>query len=337
MFDAIDSLTSPIPTEVIPTTIIKIIFYENTHTLYLLILIIGFGLLYASCSSDDPEVIIPESEPTPEKEIDHLQMNAYPNVVDLFELSEFRISTKKVDHSISIGFYIEALFDSVKWNMPDVFTNLSNKNHGLMSVGYGFCLPGQYKMAVSGYRDGKVVSTDTAYVQVVNNKDFMGLNWKDEQNKEKRFYDQRLEKDSARVHLSYQWQDTEYALVQYRPGPDVKNHKDIFLKGRSYLFNLMGKIYGEPVLQYQDENILLSPLVAEYQSRFETPLQSIESLGNYTTMPLAIWETPSTYIALIGTKHKGEGTYIDEYFELIAEPRNLCGDEMKAKVAEVMK
>lgn len=290
----------------------------------LLLLTIMFAIILSnySCSSDDSD-IIPEPSPKPEKEeIDHIQLNAYPSVVDLFEVSEVRISTQKVEFGILIGFYLQTMFDSVRWDMPDVFTNLSKDGQMLMSTGHSFCLPGKYKMAASGYKDGKIVSTDTAYIQVVSNKDFMGLNWKDD-NKENKFFNYMSEVENFYVPFTYYWKNTEYALIEYKPYEANANDRYlIYAKGRIYLSDMITKIYGEAKHKYDGEDILKSPLLAEYQNRFKTSLEDLNSHKDITAMPLVIWETSSTYIALIGMKSTEEGPYAYQSFEIIAEPHN---------------
>lgn len=293
-----------------------------TKKTLLVLLTIMFAIIFSnySCSSDEPE-IIPKPIPEPEQEIDHIRMNAYPNVVDLFELSEIKISTQKIEDYLTLVFYLQYQFDSIKWDMPDIFTNISKDGKVLTSVGQSFCLPGKYKMAASGYKDGKIISTDTAYIQVVNNKDFMGLNWKDN-NKEKEFFNYISKVGNFYMPFTYCWENTEYALIEYRPYDINKETNLIYAKGRVYLSDLMTELYGEANLRYDGEDILKSPLALEYQNKFKTSLEDLRNSQYYKTIPLAIWETPSTYIALIGIKDIREDGYADQSFKIIAEPRN---------------
>lgn len=82
-----------------------------------------------------------------------------------------------------------------------------------------------------------------------------------------------------------------------------------------FLYNYMIALYGEPILEYKENDPTQTTLWDEYNKRFNNPPRD-------NAYPCVIWETPASYLAMNHhpNKVRGEGVF-KGLPAILAEPR----------------
>ncbi|MBB4036972.1 hypothetical protein GGR21_002886 [Dysgonomonas hofstadii] len=263
-----------------------------------------------SCSSDEeistdlPGEGDPGSNPHTE-----ITLKAIPSTVSLYNWSEIWISQNHIDGGVPV--------DSVVWDMPGIFRHVSVPHSSLWMMSQAFCLPGEYVMNATAYHEGDTVSVGSATIFVTDNlNDFLGLRWDSNESIKRGDKHYTSNVDNYSFFLQYV-ADDQYALLEFvvRVNDD-KEFIEANDGSRKLLSDYITKLYGDAKNVYEGEDITQSPLMADYDELFSKKLNTIYPRTQF--YPLAIWQTRSSNIALIGYI---EDMYPCTIFMVIAEPR----------------
>ncbi|WP_455669051.1 hypothetical protein [Phocaeicola sp.] len=151
---------------------------------------IFFLLLFFSCL-DTTEDIIPEN-PTPEDPVPptnnyHLKLGAEQNAMNIFTMAKFSLLDEDKNGLHVTDWELAERYDSLtwiiagqkgsqmlfSWELGDGFAGTS------LTFGWShnFYLPGHYETCLLGYKDNKIIYSDTLAIDVSNQKDFLMYNW----------------------------------------------------------------------------------------------------------------------------------------------------------------
>ncbi|MFT3993989.1 MAG: hypothetical protein QM660_06755 [Dysgonomonas sp.] len=265
-------------------------------TLFLLVV-----MCFISCDNDNSDEILTE---IPEEE--NVGPYAVPAVskahINLFEMTMFYI---EVNENSSVS------YDSIVWDLPNIFRATTKEGYFLHSFGQSFCLPGEYNLYMSIYKDTELLSRDSVAVSVDASGDFFGIDWNTSV-KDSTYFNYISRIDDFVLKLNYRAAKSPYAELTFSP---FTGWRDRYSEGRQVLFDCITKLYGENTFNYDGNNIELSPLVGEYNKRFDTPLV-VKDTASY--VPITIWDTDRAHIALL----RQVDNYA-EYYWAIAEPRKF--------------
>lgn len=216
-------------------------------------------------------------------------------------------------------------YDSVVWNIKDIFSRKFIRPKYLASMPQTFILPGEYKIYVDGYIDGKVYSTDTTKVKVGESKDFLGIDWSEDNAGKEYYYFTNYMKEYY-LTLSFEETPNPHSVLGFRPNninsvEEKEKYISILKSSRKYLYDYITGLYGNSVFTYEGEDITQTPLEEEYGNRFKTSLTGEISGTGSVCYPLAIWETETTYMALVAITNDGSLEPDRVLYAVIAEPR----------------
>ncbi|MDU1904194.1 MAG: fimbrillin family protein [Dysgonomonas sp.] len=271
------------------------------------ILCLGF----ISCSNEDDLGSNPDPNPNPKEELMEVELSVSKTQLRLFELTQISITDSRQ----------YSYYDSIVWSIPDVFKDASTINSSLLSFGQSFYLPGEYKVSLSGYKDGKVASSDTVNISVENTGDFLGLRWNELTAYEPfNFLKRTSQRDIIHsIHMDIINDPVQFIKLRSYPNYSNEENWALFHKNsREEYYNYITSLYRDALFTFSGNDISKSDLSEEYNKRFTVSLEEIESNSIY--IPVAIWETPFTYISLVGSIKSGIETDIN-YFRVVAQPR----------------
>jgi len=262
-----------------------------------------------SCSSED-EVPPPPKEEDPKGEI-KITLTPSRREVKLFEITEIGISGENKGMTV----------DSIVWDLPGMFKNVSTSDHSLSMMSQTFIYPGYYTMTAVAYHNGDTIAESSTKIKVIDETDFLGINWKDTEAIKKGERHHRNEVEKYYLTLEYHPGVNPYAILNYEV-LDIRFRTEefylSFASSRKLLTDYITNLYGfEPKKIYEGEDIALSPLFPDYNLLFKTDLLQLGR--NSTYYPLAIWQIGNSNIALIGEKWDEEYGWV--YYKIIAEPR----------------
>lgn len=269
--------------------------------IYLLLI----GLFISSCSDSDPILDPDESGVLPNQEID-IKVNIKQNTGNIFDLFVFDLYSEK-------GFYMQDVidsYDSLVWIVPNVgrFYLLHN-NSFVYQWSQTFVLPSKYTSILVGYKDNKIIKADTAYITILNDKDFLGYKWKD------------ITKSEGRLTAYADVLSSEYSLATSQSFKDSIPSVNVYLinerreefpvfasKSKGVLSNYLSTLYAEPTYTEKQSDLLIK----EYNKLFKNRLE-----GTSGIKPVSIWITPKSKILLYSYHEEYIG--YDEY-KIYAEP-----------------
>lgn len=265
--------------------------------------IVLFALGMVSCSSDAKEVEV-NPDPEPDEIVTaEMSLTVSKNIIDLFEMTDIRIHFDK-----------SGKYDSVKWVIPDILEHTSVPNSFLISMGHAFKNDGIYTAEVQVYYEDEIVSRNSVDINVRKElNDFLGVSWDKEI--EERF-PARINSKKEDWTLSVTNKDHLYAtLIRTEDFKAMQwqsdEYYDFIAESRFKLYDYIKSYYHDPLYAYDGEDPSQSPLRQQYQEMFKTNVLKYH--------PLAIWETSTSVIALMGYKD-AESRFED--YKVIAEPRN---------------
>lgn len=228
------------------------------------------------------------------------------NIFDLMEFNLFSYSEKDV----TLLDLTEA-YDSLVWVCTNtnqrykILEDSGNSTHFTWKWSNCFFLPAKYETALLGYKNNQLISGDTVTVDIANNKDFLGYNWKDVVR-------------TSRYNIGYQnvflkgYDFVTYSiLTEGVPSAslfliDNKNTGEhaFALKSKQILFDYTCSLYSTPTYS-QDSPTLLT----NYNEQFKNKKNG--------AVPECIWITPKSRIVLLNEYDEAE-----EYskYEIYAEP-----------------
>jgi hypothetical protein len=262
-----------------------------------------------SCSSDN-DFSDDGKDPDPSENVLDLKLLVSSYNLNLFEQTElrFKVHPNGMDYT----------WDSLVWNIPGIFKNVSTPSHYLWLYGQSFYLPGNYEATLQLYKDGVIISADTAKIKVNLSGDFLGLSWNKEGSET--VFNFLSSENNLYLNPVYKGGDSPYILLDYnvRDWVDEDEWRKRHAESRFFLYDYITGLYGKSIFNFEGEDIKQTPLVDKYNERFKTSLDSITQYSSF--VPVAIWETDKSNIALVGSVKSGIETDIN-YYQVIAEPR----------------
>lgn len=262
-------------------------------------------LLVSSCSDTSNTIpeITDEGAHTTEKVIP-LELEIEETQKNIFDYTVFSLFPDQY----GVMFSLFDVYDSITWKTSNIdgsfkiFQHTTGSANFIRQWSHTFTSPGNYKTYVLGYKNDEVIYSDTAEVEITNNKDFLCYNWKDI-------------KSSIGHGILYVdvLNDYEFSTFEdmHQGIPSVtvflidkkKNNKPAFLKKSKKIFtDYINSLYSTQPVHYETENDLLE----KYNDLFIYKPKS--------TYPICIWITPKSKIALIKEEIHNE-------YQLYAEPQ----------------
>ena len=234
-----------------------------------------------------------------------VRLNIKESVNNIFEPMEFNIYSK--DDSTRSQYNALAgagAYDSIVWKVSNMNGRLKiqeyTSNGGRQTIAWSqyFFLPGEYETYLVGYKENKIVYSDTVSFKISNNKDFLDFNWADM--KEADYYS-----GGYANFLSEDYNFETFRGVSHNVPSmylaalaDNQAHDKI-------LFDYITALYGKPAYTTNDNGTLLK----SYQDMFDWHQEK--------ATPTTIWITPKSKIALIKCNN---GEFYD--YVIYAEPNN---------------
>lgn len=225
-----------------------------------------------------------------------IKLGVNQNVLNIFESSEFNIRFKfegKTSYTLAD---ISEAFDSIDWVVSGqqgrlrVFVGSNSQHPGtsLTSLwSHRFYSPGEYEACLHGYKDNKIVFSDTLQVNVTDNKHFLGWNWNELTD---------LNENTGHINaLNKHYELTTYATVSPQGVPSielnlwnslVEDEKQFSQKSDTVLYNYITSLYRRPTY---DRNS--SELADKYNTLFSNKKENVQ--------PCAIWLTRNAKIVLL--------------------------------------
>ncbi|MDR1402489.1 MAG: hypothetical protein LBJ60_02135 [Tannerellaceae bacterium] len=279
----------------------------------------GLCILAVSCAKEEGAVLAGMDRPAFN---DALILTASAKTAGLFSNMSFDIQTdQKNNEKGGLAYYLGERLDSVVWLLPDIFHQVYAGYRMPIRLEQSFYLPGKYEAKVVAYRDSLVVGRDSVSVNVALTGDFLGINWDSEEEPASRSFDFVSLDKGFTLALFHSISETPYMLVSYKVNEyrGRNKYKEEIAATRSFLYNYMTALYGESIAGYEGEDVAQSTLADEYAARFKNTLNGFvtDSVPYY---PLALWETPASHIALIGSAPPTSGEISVSYYKIIAEP-----------------
>lgn len=228
------------------------------------------------------------------------------NIFDLMEFNLFSYSEK----DITLLDLTEA-YDSLVWVCTNtnqrykILEDSENSTHFTWKWSNCFFLPAEYETVLLGYKNNQLISCDTVSVNIKNDRDFIGFNWKDVLSKSKvsAGYHSVFSKGYDFVTCSVV-NDGTPALYLFLFRTNNDNEADFLQKSRQVLIDYTNSLYGAPTYS-SDENLLSEFYSAMFKNKEEG------------TIPELIWVTQKSIIALV---KKYEEFAVHPKYEIHAEP-----------------
>ena len=226
----------------------------------------------------------------------HIKLGVNQNVLNIFESSEFNIRFKFEGKTSYTLVDISEAFDSIDWVVSGLQGRLrvfvrSNSQHPGTSLtslwSHRFYSPGHYEACLHGYKDNKIVFSDTLQVNVTDNKHFLGWNWN-----ELTYLNENVAHINA---LNKHYELATYATVSPQGVPSfelnlwnssVEDEKQFSQKSDTVLYNYITSLYCRPTY---DRNS--SELADKYNALFSNKKENVQ--------PCAIWLTRNAKIVLL--------------------------------------
>lgn len=274
------------------------------------------ALVFSSCSGDDDDMFGKGDDGNgddggsgnAENELFVLNLNVKEDQKNIFDLVEFGILPEK---SITLAGLREH-YDSLVWKVSGlegshkVFEYTDYSSSLSFKWSHNFFLPGDYETYLLGYKDDKVIYGDTMSVKIVNDKDFLGYNWKDIEGSighSVGYVDVLLE-DKNKVTYQDMHQNTPSVELSLW----LNGHQDeqaFIRESEKMLSDYITSLYSSPTYDLTDDALL-----EKYNSLFTYKKES--------AYPQCIWLTPKSKIVLL----KCYDNIFTDYFvyRIYAEP-----------------
>lgn len=282
-----------------------------------LLLILSFLFLVSSCSSDDSftEPDNPDNNaPFPVK------VQVSKQEANIFEELRFTINITK--SSVEMSEY----YDSLAWIIPE-HSNVTRKVWAYPNAGgdrlvytywnFVFYTDGEYHTILKGFKEGKVVMSDTVIVNISDKRDFLGFNWKDiiksdhgfDNHYETFILNPRDYVISTRQSYLNSIPSLELVLLEYwfRYSTNNEHKKEFMEKEQEKITcDYISKLYGEPKLNYEKDAAAIATAYKAFVHK------------NDNCSPRYYWETDTSCIFLLQRYDERTSTW--NYF-VQAEPK----------------
>ena len=258
-----------------------------------LLLIVSFSVLLISCSDNDHSIDDNKTNPTNSLKIG--QTTGQPKA-SIFELVTFDLTLNQSANLLEV----RNTYDSLVWEVPTLGRiNLLTDNNFIVKWSHNFVLQGNYETHLHGYKHNRIITSDTIFVSVANNRDFLECNWEDIKN-------------GATIGYVDAFKNTDFTtlhnFVNNNPSVDLYSNKSIGIDletSKQELTDLMTSLYSKPAYTTVDNDLLLT----KYKELF--------SLDSKTASPVSIWLTPKSKIVLLKIE---SDTFYPSNYKIYAEP-----------------
>ncbi len=239
-----------------------------------------------------------------------VKMNVKEKEGNIFDLMEFNLfSYSEKDFTL---LDLTEAYDSLVWVCTNtnqrykILENSGNSTHFTWKWSNCFFLPAEYKTVLLGYKNNKVITSDTVSVNIKNDRDFIGFNWKDVLS---------TSKTSTGYHsvFSKGYEFATYSVVNdgapslslflFRSNND--NEAAFAQQSRQVLLDYINSLYGVPTYSSNGDNSLSEVYSTMFKNKEEG------STAEY------IWITQKSRIALV-KKYDEAAKYT--IYEIYAEP-----------------
>lgn len=237
-----------------------------------------------------------------------VKMNVKEKEGNIFDLMEFNLfSYSEKDFTL---LDLTEAYDSLVWVCTNtnqrykILEYSGNSTHFIWKWSNCFFLPAEYETCLLGYKNNRVISADTVVVNITDDRDFLGYNWKDV--------------------VSTSDRSTGYQNV-FLKGYDFSTYT-VVIDGIPSLHLFLSRTDNEALFAQKSRQILLAYISSLYAaptysangdySLWNIYNETFKNRGNGIT-PEYIWVTPKSVIALV--KKYNEGSNNPEY-EIYAEP-----------------
>lgn len=239
-----------------------------------------------------------------------VKMNAKEKEGNIFDLMEFNLfSYSEKDFTL---LDLTEAYDSLVWlcsntnQRYEILGHSGNSTHFVWQWSNCFFLPAEYETVLLGYKNNQIITSDTVSVNIINNRDFLGYNWKDVTGTSKisKGYHNVFSKEYDFATCSVVNDGVpSLSLFLFRTNND--NEATFAQKSKQVLLDYINSLYSAPTYS-SDGNNSLSEV---YKTIFKNKEEG--------TTPECIWVTPKSRIALI-KKHEEAVNY--PTYEIYAEP-----------------
>lgn len=262
-----------------------------------ILLILSLLFLTYSCSGNDPS--LPDrggnGTDTPDDTFRPVRIGIRASTKDA-NIFDDLLFTLYPDRDCSM-LEVRQSYDSLIWLVPEVdgLFKIMKPNGFTFSWGNSFSKQGEYHTILQGFKDKKMILADTIIVNIKNNRDILGYNWKDIKESQKGLYgttdifDSRYSIRTSKVYengspaleiyMQLQWKGTiaDEILKEYQEKRQEKMTYD-YLTG----------LYGEPKLSHTKDG---ATIIDTYKNTFK--------YSDKTLVPRYIWETNTSRIVLL--------------------------------------
>lgn len=283
------------------TMFTPISFYMEKYLAFISIL-----LLFLGCNND---IVNPEDIEQPivlEEKYKHIGLHASAQTANIDELIVFKLidtSNNGEDLFIS-GKGFQGPLDSLKWIIKDlnqeiiIYTPYSSTLTSQWSMAIQF--PGQYETYLKGFYQNKVVISDTVFVDVVNNKDFLNYNWSDIQSTTMLTGNENNDFYAFRFHTRAVVESNLKSVEVYAFSNTNKPCDEHCTEKKRALYEYIKSLYGVPI----DPAKLGKSATELYNAIFHKSRALEDEVFN-------IWETKTSRIALLKVyKNNNKSYYI---------------------------
>lgn len=258
--------------------------------------------LLFSCSSETDEIIPESPAPDNQEKPDvttnkyHLKLGIKESTKNVFNLIGFYLQDED-KNGLHVSFAeLKEVYDSICWEIPGQQGALSlfsweegdgfSKENFTPSWSHCFYRPGHYETKLLGYKDNKIIYSDTLKVDIVNQKDFLMHNW-DEIKESGQYEGHQNAVNEAYLLCSQAKMYGDYPTISLSFWNSLNEEENVFAeKSDTQLYNYITSIYNQPT--YDRGSLELADKYKELFSHREEK-----------TEPCAIWLTQKNKIVLL--------------------------------------
>ncbi len=283
-----------------------------------LLFILSFLFLAYSCSNDDIVTpTVPDDTGFVEVKIDVTKKES-----NIFEKLQFTIQTPRVDSLILNPFEslnIAACYDSLVWSIPELRGSckvMTSSEYGYemkTSWPFVFYKEGKFHTILHGYKNDKIILSDTIIINVANKRDILGYNWKDITKPEIDLHyidvlgDKYTIHPRKRIYEGFPSLKVDFLSDWINIISDQEKKDFCEKEQEKFAYDYITDLYGEPKLSHTKDG---ATIVDIYKNTFKR--------GDISLAPRYIWETSTSRIVLL--EIYGEQGEWNSYF-IYAEPR----------------
>jgi len=282
-----------------------------------ILLVLAFLFIAYSCSDGNSTIPGEEEEEEPGKNKPTaltISLKAKKEKGNIFDLMEFYMMP---DRNCTL-YDIKETYDSLLWRVQgkDETFKLSEQTNSSSSVIFGwshsFYKAGRYYTIMDGYKDGKVILSDTTVVDVEDKRDFLYYNWEDITSTILHFTGNvNVLDNDFKISFRPRFIDNSPSVyVNFRVYDIIKDEEEVKKyhneRQEKLVLKYISGFYGEPKLSYEKDNTTI-------EEAFHTIFEQEEDFYS----PRYIWQAPTANIVLLKSYDE-----LGEYYEycIYAEP-----------------